>query len=82
MILKMYVKDYDTFKYIEELSNKFNLSYEFFGIYENKKRTSTCMILKDIKNTYQSDNKLKVQTEEATFYLDTTSIDGIITMYK
>ena len=82
MIIKMYTKDYDTFKYIEEVVNKFNLNYEFFGIYENKKRISTCMILKDIKNTYQSNNNLKVQTEKATFYIDTNNIDGIITMIK
>lgn len=82
MIIKMYIKDYDTFKYIEEISNKFNLNYEFFGIYENKKRTSTCMILKDIKNTFQSNNNLKVQTEKATFYLNVDNIDGIITMIK
>ena len=82
MIIKMYVKDFDTFEYIKELAYKFNLNYEFFGIYENKKRVSTCMILKDIKNTYQSNNKLKVQTEKATFYIDTNNIDGIITMIK
>lgn len=78
MNIKMYIQDIKTFEYIKELAERFNMRYEFFGIYENKKRVSTCAILKDIKSIYQSNGEIKIQTEKTNVYINIENIDGFI----
>lgn len=79
MNVKMYIKDYDTFKYVNETCERFNVSYEFFGIYnEDKKRTATCAILKDIKNVALVNDNIKININDISVYIKLDSVDGLI----
>lgn len=79
MNVKMYIKDYDTFKYVEQTCERFNVCYEFFGIYnEDKKRTATCTILKDIKNVAISNDNIKINFNDISIYIKISNVDGLI----